>query len=136
MQYRDVVQCSLVALFVLDRNGEIMKRLVVTLAHCIELNADICFPVGRHEVIFEFCMKSFEQEDLEFIIMNFNSVFPVGILQSSHHLHGLLLFGNVLVCDVVPAGNLKHLKYFSIKVSRMEDRAFAPFLLTNGDVFL
>ena len=113
-----------------------MERLVVALAYCIEFNVNICFPVGRHEVILEFCKTCFEQEDLEFVIMNFDSIFPAGILQSTHHLHSLLLFSNVLVCDIVPACNLELPEYFSIKVSRMEDRAFAPFLLTNGDMFI
>ena len=120
----------------MDSDGKIPERLVITLAHRIELNVNVHPPVSRHKIIFESIKKSFQGEDLEFIIVNFDPIFQAWVFQSSHYLHHLFLFSNVLVCDVVPACNLELSEHFSIEVSRKEDRAFTPFLLTNDDVFL
>ena len=124
------------SIFVLDCDGEIVERLMVILAHHIEFNANVHFPVSRHEIIFEFSEKCFEWEGLEFIIVNLNPVFPAGIFQSGHHLCSLLLLHNILVCDIVPACDLKFPEYFSIEISRIKDRTFPSFLFTNGDSFL
>ena len=120
----------------MDSSSKIAERLVVALAHCIEFNVNVHFLVSRHKIVLEFCKKCFEQEDLEFVTMNLVPTFPAGIFQNSHHLHDLPLFSNVFVCDIVTACNLELLEYFGIKISRVEDRAFAPFLLTNSNVFL
>ena len=96
---------------------------MVILAHHIEFNGNLCFPVGRHEIVFEFHKKCFEWEDLELVIVHLDPIFPVGTFQSSHHLHSWLLLS---VCDIVPACNLELLEYFGIEISKMEDRELLP----------
>ena len=112
------------------------QRLVIVLAHRIEFNANVHFPVGRHEIILEFCEKCFECEGFELVVVDLDPIFPAGVFQGSHHFHGLSFFGNVFVCHVIPACDLEFAEYFGIEISRMEDGAFTPFLLTDGDVFL
>ena len=123
-------------IFVLDSNSTIVERLVIILAHHNEFNVNVHFPVGGHEIIFEFCEKCFEWEDFELVVVDLNPIFPAGIFQGGHHFHGLFFFGNVFVHHIIPACNLEFVEYFSIEISRMEDGAFTPFLFTDGDVFL
>ena len=120
---------------VLNCVGKVTESLVIPLSHCVEFDANINLPGGRHEFVFELLQEVVERESFKLIPMYRDPGFPLETLKSGHDFDGLLIVRDIFVRDEIVTGGVKLARNFSGEFAKVKNGTFVAFLFDNSKVF-